>query len=55
MRGTIRYIDCGEIVWITKKDWETLKKWFRENKGGQELEEFSRVATQKNTAKMRKV
>ncbi len=40
MRGDIRYIDCGDAIWMTKKDWEKLKKWFKDSCGGQELEEY---------------
>ena len=51
MRGEIKYIDCGEAIWITKKDWETLKKWFKENTGGLELEEYKRDSVKKMRAK----
>jgi hypothetical protein len=53
MRGDIHYIDCGGSIWISKKDWDKLKVWFKSNPGGQELEEYeSRPTVSK---KLRKV
>ena len=45
MRGDIHYVDCGDSIWMSKRDWETLKKWFKENPGGQELEEYGQRPT----------
>ena len=48
MRGDIKYIDCGDVIWMTKKDWEKLKKWFKESPGGQELEEYKTACEEGN-------
>jgi aspartate/tyrosine/aromatic aminotransferase len=52
LKGDIEYIDCGEVIWMTKKHWETLKRWFAQN--GLELEEYKRRETLHVKAKARR-
>lgn len=41
LKGDIKYVDCGESIWMTKKDWKKLKVWFARN--GIELDEYKRT------------
>ena len=49
LKGDIKYVDCGESIWMTKKDWQKLMVWFARN--GIELEEYKRTPTVKVQAK----
>jgi hypothetical protein len=53
MKGDIHYTDCGDYIWMSKRDWEKLKLWFKTNPGGQELEEYSRRPTISNSVRMK--
>lgn len=53
--GDIQYVDCGSSIWMSKEDWEILKRWFTDKKVGQELEEYDRRPTISAKIKTRRI